>query len=153
MRQTGFASLIGAFVLGLCVAVAPAIAEPRVALVIGNSNYGGEIGNLANPVNDAKLIAKTLRGLGFDVVEVENADQNAMKRAIVDFGDKLGTAGSDATGLFYYAGHGLQVQGENFLIPVKARIDRESDVDVEAVSADLVLKQMDFAQSAVNIVI
>jgi carboxyl-terminal processing protease len=128
-------------------------AEPRIALVIGNSNYGGEIGNLANPANDAKLIAKTLRGIGFDVLEVEDADQNAMKRAIVDFGNKLSDAGSEATGLFYYAGHGVQVEGENFLVPVKAKIQRESDVDVEAVSADLVLRQMDFAGSAVNIII
>src|SRR6185503_8740672 len=127
------ASLVGVFLLALLCAIGSASAEPRVALVIGNSNYGGEIGNLANPANDAKLMAKTLRGIGFDVVEVENADQNAMKRAIVDFGNKLGDAGSEATGLFYYAGHGLQVQGENFLIPVKAHIERGSDVDVEAV--------------------
>ena len=145
--------LIGALVVCLFCWVGSVAAEPRVALVIGNSTYGGEIGNLANPANDAKLMAKTLRGIGFDVVEVENADQNAMKRAIVDFGNKLSDAGSDATGLFYYAGHGLQVQGENFLIPVKAHIEREADVDIEAVSADLVLKQMDFAGSAVNIVI
>jgi carboxyl-terminal processing protease len=150
---TRLASRLGAVALGLLGAIASATAEPRVALIIGNSNYGGDIGNLANPANDAKLMAKTLRGIGFDVVEVEDADQNAMKRAIVDFGNKLGDAGSEATGLFYYAGHGLQVRGENFLIPVKAHIERESDVDIEAVSADLVLKQMDFAGSAVNIVI
>jgi carboxyl-terminal processing protease len=153
IHKAGFAALIGTLVIGIFVWGGSAVAEPRVALVIGNASYGGDIGNLANPVNDAKLIAKTLRALGFDVIEVENADQNAMKRAIVDFGNKLGDAGSEATGLFYYAGHGLQVQGENFLIPVKAHIDRESDVDVEAVPADLVLKQMDYAQSAVNIVI
>jgi len=153
MQTARLASLLGALAFCLLGAIVSAVAEPRVALVIGNSAYGGDIGNLANPVNDAQLMAKTLRGIGFDVVEVENADQNAMKRAIVDFGNKLGDAGSEATGLFYYAGHGLQVQGENFLIPVKAQIDRESDVDIEAVSADLVLKQMDFAGSAVNIVI
>ncbi|HVZ00984.1 MAG TPA: caspase family protein [Dongiaceae bacterium] len=153
MQETRLASFLGALMVGLLCSIGAALAEPRVALVIGNSSYGGEIGNLANPANDAKLMAKTLRGIGFDVVEVENADQNAMKRAIVDFGDKLSNAGTDATGLFYYAGHGLQVQGENFLIPVKAHIEREADVDIEAVSADLVLKQMDYAGSAVNIVI
>ncbi len=75
-----------------------ASAEPRVALVIGNSNYGGDLGLLPNPVNDAKLIAKTLRQVGFDVVEVEDADQQAMKKAIGDFGDKLANAGAGSTG-------------------------------------------------------
>ena len=133
-------------------AAAPADAEPRVALVIGNSSYG-DLGTLPNPVNDAKLIASTLKQVGFTVIEVEDADQQAMKRAIVDFGDKLSTAGAGATGLFFYAGHGLQYGGENYLIPVHATLRKESDVDVEAVPVDLVLKQMDFAQSAVNIVI
>ena len=142
-----------AALLAALLSSAAAEAEPRIALVIGNSAYGDEIGNLANPANDARLMAKTLRGIGFDVVEVDNADQNAMKRAIVDFGNKLSDAGTEATGLFYYAGHGLQVQGDNYLIPVHAQIRRESDVDVEAVPADLVLRQMDFAGSAVNIVI
>ncbi len=99
------ATALWLFVLCLGAALpGVAQADARIALVIGNSNYGDDIGNLANPANDAKLIAKTLRGIGFDVVELENADQNTMKRAIVDFGDKLSGAGSEATGLFYYAG-------------------------------------------------
>jgi carboxyl-terminal processing protease len=126
---------------------------PRIALVIGNSDYGGDLGILPNPVNDARLVAKTLKGIGFDVIEVEDADQNAMKRAIADFGDKVAEAGTDATGLFFYAGHGLQVGGQNYLIPIHANISRERDVDIEAVSMDTVLKQMAFADSKVNIVI
>jgi carboxyl-terminal processing protease len=143
---------LGAFMAVLMAAFA-ASAEPRVALVIGNSHYGGDLGLLPNPVNDAKLIAGTLRKVGFDVVEVEDADQQAMKRAIVDFGDKLSSAGAGATGLFYYAGHGIQSGGENYLIPIHAALRKASDVDIEAVPVDLVLKQMDFAQSSVNIVI
>ena len=100
---------------GLVFALAPAFAEPRVALVIGNSNYGGELGQLPNPVNDAKLMAETLRKVGFQVVEVEDADQGALKQAIVDFGDKLSEAGAGATGLFFYVGHGVQMGGENYL--------------------------------------
>ena len=151
-------SLLRAFLAFILVLVlhgvaGPAIAEPRVALVIGNSNYGGDLGVLANSANDAKLMARTLRGIGFTVIEAEDADQNTMKRAIVDFGQKLADAGTGSTGLFYYAGHGLQVGGSNYLIPVHADIQRELDVDIEAVPADLVLKQMDFAGSAVNIVI
>ena len=98
MPRTRLASLIGILVLGIAAAIAPAIAEPRVALVIGNSNYGGDLGILPNPVNDAALMAKTLQAVGFSVIEAEDADQNAMKRAISDFGEKLANAGAGATG-------------------------------------------------------
>jgi carboxyl-terminal processing protease len=140
-------------ILLLCGAAAPLSAEPRVALVIGNGAYGGDLGMLPNPANDARLIAKTLKGIGFSVIEVEDADQQAMKRAIAAFGEKLADAGSESVGLFFYAGHGVQSAGENYLIPVGAQIKRETDLDIEAVPANLVLKQMDFAGSAVNIVI
>jgi len=140
-------------IVALCVMLGAAQAEPRVALVIGNSNYGGDLGQLANPANDAKLMAKTLRSIGFDVVEVEDADQQAMKQAIADFGEKLSDAGDGSTGLFFYAGHGVQVGGTNYLIPVHVAIKREAEVDIQAVPVDTVLKQMNWAGSAVNIVI
>jgi len=145
---------LAALVFAVMIAFAGgASAEPRVALVIGNSNYGGDLGQLPNPANDAKLMAKTLKGIGFAVVEAEDADQAAMKRAIQDFGARLGNAGDGATGLFFYAGHGLQVAGTNYLIPIHAQIAREPDVDIEGIPVDLVMKQMAFAGSAVNIVI
>lgn len=128
-------------------------AEPRVALIIGNSNYGGDLGRLPNPANDARLMAKTLKDIGFTVIEAEDAGQKQMKRAIQDFSAALATAGAGATGLFFYAGHGLQVGGTNYLIPVDASIAREGDVDLEAVSVDLIMKQMAFAEAGVNIVI
>lgn len=130
-----------------------AVAEPRIALVIGNSNYTGDLGRLPNPANDARLMAKTLKGIGFEVIEAEDADHAKMKRVIQDFGERLATAGGGSTGLFYYAGHGLQVAGTNYLIPIHAKIAREPDVDIEAVPIDLVMKQMEYAESAVNIVI
>lgn len=145
-----------AVVAGLCLgafAFSAAQAEPRVALVMGNSNYGGGIGSLPNPVNDAKLMAKALQQTGFEVVIVTDADWKKMKRAIQDFGDKLMAAGPSATGLFFYAGHGVQVQGMNYLVPVGADISKEADVKIETVSADDVLAQMEFAGSRVNIVI
>jgi uncharacterized caspase-like protein/lipoprotein NlpI len=145
--------IIGLLLAALVLLGRPALAEPRVALVIGNSNYGGDLGHLPNPANDARLMAKTLRGIGFTVVEAEDADQNRMKRAIQDFSAQLANAGDGATGLFFYAGHGLQVAGTNYLIPIGAKIAREGDVDIEAVPVDLVMKQMAFAESAVNIVI
>lgn len=133
-------------------AVAPAQADNRVALVIGNAEYGPEIGRLKNPANDAKLIAGTLERLGFTVDLVLDADQKAMKRAVKSFGARLRAAGADAIGLFYYAGHGVQVGGENFLIPVGAEIAAEGDVELEAVSASGVLSQMQYAGNAINLV-
>jgi uncharacterized caspase-like protein len=129
-----------------------AASESRVALVIGNSEYGPAIGKLKNPANDAKLMAETLKGLGFSVDLVLDADQKAMKRAVKSFGAKLRDAGSEATGLFYYAGHGVQVEGTNFLLPVGAEIEAEADVEIESIAADDVMTQMQSAGNAVNLV-
>ena len=126
-------------------------AAARVALVVGNGDYAPEIGRLKNPVNDAQLMADTLKGLGFEVSLVTDADQKAMKRAIREFGQKLRETGPNGIGLFYYAGHGVQVDGENFLLPIGAEIQAEGDVELEAVSASSVLSQMQFAGNAVNL--
>ncbi len=128
-----------------------AAAEPRVALVIGNGAYRDT--PLANPTNDARLIAKTLSDLGFELIVRIDVEQKAMKLAILEFGDRLEAAGEDAVGLFYYAGHGVQVRGRNFLVPLNSRIRREKDVAVEAVNAAWVLEQMEFAGNRVNFVI
>jgi carboxyl-terminal processing protease len=150
VKALGALSAGFALLLGLASA---ASAEPRVALVIGNSAYQGDLPALPNPSNDAKLMAKTLKSVGFDVVEAEDASQDDIKKAIAAFSEKLTAAGPEGTGLFFYAGHGVQVGGENYLIPVDAKIKREADVDLVAVSASTVLKQMEFANTAVNIVI
>jgi carboxyl-terminal processing protease len=139
--------------LMLLVCLEPAAAEPRLALVIGNGKYGKEIGSLINPPNDANLVSDSLTKLGFKVTKLVNGDQKAMKRAISNFGQALSAAGPDAVGLFFYAGHGIQVDGTNYLIPVGAAIAAEADVDLEAVSAETVLKQMEYAGARVNIVI
>jgi TPR repeat protein len=133
----------------LCAAPALA-AEKRVALVIGNSAYA-ETGALANPRNDAALMAHTLRSVGFTVTVLLDADQTAMKRAMLEFGRTL-RAGADA-GLFYYAGHGVQVKGENFLIPVDAALSDESEVDLQAINVNDFLGVMEGSASKVNIVI
>jgi len=129
-----------------------AVAAARVALVVGNGDYAAEIGKLKNPTSDAHLMADTLTGLGFEVALVTDADQKAMKRAIREFGQKLRETGPQGIGLFYYAGHGVQVDGENFLLPVGAEIQAEGDVELEAVSASSILSQMQFAGNAVNLV-
>lgn len=125
--------------------------EPRIALIIGNSTYANM--PLANPENDARLMAATLRSVGFEVTELINADQKQMKRAVRDFGERLERTAGRAIALFYYAGHGVQVGGRNYLIPVGARISRESDVDIESVAADSVLGTLSFARTRTNLVI
>jgi hypothetical protein len=141
------------FVLAL-VSFCPGLstAESRVALVIGNGAYDS-LPRLNNPANDATLIARTLRGLKFDVIEHLEADERTMTRAIQDFGRRIEKAGPDTVSLFYFAGHGLQVNGLNYLLPTKAQIRRQNDVEIEAVDLGLVLRQMEDAGSRVNIVI
>jgi hypothetical protein len=134
----------------------PARGEPggagrRIALVVGNGGYATS--PLKNAPNDAELIAATLRDLGFEVRLEKNGDQRAMKRAIEDFGASLEAGGPDAVGVFYYAGHGVQLGGRNYLIPVGASIERDADVEIEAVSADWVVEQMRYAHNRLNFVI
>jgi formylglycine-generating enzyme required for sulfatase activity len=147
------AVLLGGLTVTGLLRTAPAAAEPRVALVMGNGNYGAGIGKLVNPPNDAKLIAKALTAAGFQVMTVLDADQKKMKKAFAEFGKTLADAGPDAVGLFYYAGHGVQVGGVNYLIPSGADIESQADVDMEAVNTDWILQQMEFAGNRMNIII
>ena len=114
--------LLRALVLALaCVLMttgANAAGGRRIALVIGNGNYQQpDLPKLANPTNDAEDIARALRGFGFEVIERKNQTLEGMNQAIAEFGSKIG--GSEAA-LFYYAGHGIQVKNQNYLIPVNA---------------------------------
>lgn len=125
-------------------------AEPREALVIGNGAYPQ---TLANPENDARLVAAALQRVGFRVEVHTDLDRKAMNREILQFGKRLRAAGPQATGLFYYGGHGLEVGGENFLLPLGAAVETEADIQVEGVRVQDVLAQMQAAGDAVNIVI
>src|SRR5947207_9500312 len=135
------------FVGALLVAifwVSPADAEKRVALVIGNSTYQN-VSRLENPKSDALLIADTLSRLGFMLVgggAQVDLDKSAFDSVVQRFGNQL--IGADV-GLFYYAGHGLQVRGTNYLVPVSANPTREADVDFQMVDIALVLRQMEGA--------
>lgn len=119
----------------------------RQALVIGNSEY--RVSRLSTPVNDARLIADALRLSGFSVTLLDNADRAAMLQAIARFGEQLDRGG---VGLFYYAGHGLQVKGENWLIPVDADIRREEDVLNYGVNLQQLLDRMMAAHNPLNLV-
>ena len=122
--------------------------ELRHALVIGNSNY--TTAPLKNPVNDARAMAKALGAAGFNVRVVEDATHIGMQRAVRLWGDDIAKGG---VGLFYYAGHGLQVKGKNYLVPVNAEIDREDEIDFSTLDVNFVLAKMDSAKNALNIVI
>jgi uncharacterized caspase-like protein len=122
-------------------------AEQRVALVIGNSAYSS--GPLKNPVNDAADMAAMLKKLGFSVTLKKDASLQEMDEAIEAFGNRLKRGG---IGLFYYAGHGVQVNGTNYLLPIGARINKESDVKYQAVDANKILDEMATANNGLNIV-
>src|SRR6478735_920181 len=98
-------------------AVAETKANPKVALVIGNAKYETAIGLLRNSVNDAKAVSKTLRGLGFTVIEEHNVSRDELLKAVSQFRGKIKDS---EVALFYYAGHGISVAGSNYLLPVKS---------------------------------
>ena len=123
--------------------------ERRLALLIGNSNYSHG-GSLPNPVNDVRAIEKALESLEFTVMKYEDCSQKTMKKAMDNFGSKL--KGQDV-GLFFYAGHGVQVRGNNYLLPVDAKLENANDAEYDCVRADRVLAKMEAAGSRTNIVI
>ena len=122
--------------------------EPRIALVIGNSAY--RYSPLVNPVNDARAVAKTLEQNGFSVTSRENVGLKDMQILLRQFGDQLRKGG---VGLFFFAGHGMQIKGRNFLIPMDADIQREDEVAFNALDANAILEKMESAGNRMNIVI
>ncbi len=153
-RERARVSAICALLLLLCAGLLSArpgiaFAEGRQALVIGNGAYA--IAPLANPRQDAESIAQALKTVGFQVTLVTDANQQAMRRAVIDFGRKL--RATDSVGLLYYAGHGVQVDGENFLIPIGADIKAQEEVPVEGINLNEVLKTMARQETRINIII
>ena len=122
---------------------------PRVALVIGNGAYK-HAAALDNPPNDAADVAKELAAAGFVVIRRDNASLREMHLALREFGDKLTRT---TTGVFYFAGHGVQVRGRNYLLPVDADIAREDEVAFSAMDLGAVMEKLDSARNPVNIVI
>jgi formylglycine-generating enzyme required for sulfatase activity len=128
--------------LGLAALLAPGLAQAkRVALVIGNGNYTVE-SKLANPVNDAQLMTRTLKGLGFTVEEKANLPKRDMELAIARFVRE--SAGADSA-VFYYAGHGAQPLngGRNYLLPVDARVEGDDTLDTDGIVADRIVEQLE----------
>jgi uncharacterized caspase-like protein len=129
---SNFLATLGILVV-FTIGAAPssARAEQRIALVLGNAAY--EAGALKTTANDAGLVAQTLEAAGFEVVGARDLDHDALRRAFRDFLDKAGALGPDDVALLYLGGYGLQLEGENYFVPTDARIERASDVAVQAV--------------------
>ena len=141
-------------VAGAALWVVQAGAATRVALVVGNGGYDpANIVRLDNPVNDARLMASALERVRFEVSLVTDAGQDEMKRAIKAFGKRLRGAGASAVGLFYYAGHGVEAGGSNYLIPIGAEVESAMDLQSDAVPAQWVLSRMEAAGNRLNMVI
>lgn len=136
----------------LCAFSASALAPKltRVALVIGNSAYK-TVGALVNPANDAKAMSQTLRGLGFEVVELRDANVAQMNSALATV--KEGLNGKQGVGLFYFAGHGMQLNDQNYIIPVDAAINKSSDVPKQALNVAAVVDAFKSAGNSLNIVV
>ncbi|MBP8131828.1 MAG: caspase family protein [Candidatus Hydrogenedentes bacterium] len=120
----------------------------RVALVIGNSAYAAS--PLRNPVNDANAMAEALRACGFEVTVKTDCDLETMEKAVTAFGERIRGAGA---ALFYYAGHGMQVNGENYLVPVTAQPESEDEVKFRCTNVGLVLAKMKNSGASVNLLI
>ena len=132
--RIGYVLAMALFTLLVCSGDARA-ASGRVALVIGNGAY--KEAPLANPVRDAALMTKTLRQVGFEVIQATDANRKSMQDAFVKFGRKLNEEGR--VGLFYYAGHGVQVDGQNYLLPVDVEIRSEAEVRLQGINLNEVL--------------
>jgi uncharacterized caspase-like protein len=125
-----------------------ALAEGRVALVVDNASYVEA--PLRNPVNDARAMSALLRKLHFQVITLENASKVRLEQAILEFTGKLGPT---TTGLFYYAGHGVQVGGRNYLVPVDAELASEREVRIETTPVHMLLDELSYAANSINLVI
>src|SRR5689334_2647695 len=136
MRALHKVVLVVLFLLGGCLNAGTALAERRVALIIGNSNYE-KATRLPNPLNDAGLVAETFNSAGFDDVQLRrDLKVGDMRRALRDFIDKSREAD---VAVIYYAGHGIEVDGTNYLVPVDAVLERDVDIYDEALSLERVL--------------
>ena len=120
----------------------------RLALVIGNANYKN--GPLKNPINDANDMEVILKKYGFEVINLRDASLSEMRKGVRDFGDRL--LNYDV-GLVYYSGHGIEVKGRNFFLPVSEDIRREDEIADQALDANLILEKMGTAQKNINILI
>ena len=135
--------------ISFIIFMSPATYASRLALVIGNNDYIYE-SSLNSPVNDAKDMATVLRGLGFTVIDRYNLKQRDFDRAVQSFENQLHKY---HVGLFYFSGHGLQARGENYLVPIDARIKSAVDIKYVSINANQILEKMEYANKHTNLLI
>jgi len=124
--------------------------EQRVALVIGNNDYLGRLSKLNNPINDARALKTILEKRGFEVIYTEDGGKKAMKENLDKFYSKIKKGG---VGMFYFSGHGIEVDGQNYLIPIDAKIEAKSDTEYEAIALNKITKRMENSGNRLNIVV
>ncbi len=137
---------------GILLGSHAAFAENRVALVIGQSAYRA-VTPLPNPANDAKAMSKLLGEAGFDVTDAPDLSQNEMRQKVGEFAAKVAAKGPDTVALVFYAGHGLQIDGENFLVPVDVDPKREADIPLQAVRLNDILNTLTSVPSKMRILL
>ena len=146
-------ALLKAFAFFAIVAYAnPASAESRLALVIGQSAYRS-VPALPNPANDAKAVTQLLTDSGFEVSSASDLSQNEMREKVSEFAGKVAAKGADTVALVFYAGHGLQIDGENFLVPVDVDPKREADIPIQAVRLNDILNTLTSVPTRMRIVL
>ncbi|MGB8401426.1 caspase family protein [Bradyrhizobium sp.] len=144
-------ALLNAILVTAAIACAgPAAAENRLALVIGQSAYRS-VPALPNPANDARAVTQWLTGSGFEVVSASDLSQNQMREKVSEFADKVAAKGADTVALVFYAGHGLQIDGENYLVPVDIDPKREADIPLQAVRLNDMLNTLTSVPSRMRI--
>src|SRR5712675_673427 len=135
---------------GILLGSHAAFAESRVALVIGQSNYRAVV-PLPNPANDARAMSQLLGNAGFEVTNASDLSQNEMREKVGEFAAQVAAKGPDTVALVFYAGHGLQIDGENFLVPVDVDIKREADIPLQAVRLNDILNTLTSVPSKMRI--
>lgn len=123
--------------------------EQRIALIIGNNNYDN-LSKLKNPINDARAMKSALKKRGFNVIYKENASKRDMKKLVKEFTYKLKRGG---VGLYYFAGHGINVNGQNYLVSTNSDVSSKEDVEYESYALNRITKNMQAAKNRLNIVI
>src|SRR6195256_6242536 len=135
---------------GILLGSQTAFAENRVALVIGQSNYRAVVA-LPNPANDARAMTQLLGDAGFEVLSAADLSQSEMREKVGDFAARVAAKGPDTVALMFYAGHGLQIDGENFLVPVDVDVKREADIPLQAVRLNDILNTLTSVPSKMRI--
>lgn len=150
MAKSVCRSLLGLIfiIVLLNVSISIASASNKIALIIGNADY--QFSKLKNSLNDAKDLANLLQNIGFEVILKENAGRKEILYSINEFGQRLS---DKRVGFFYYAGHGVQINNRNYLIPVDSKIDNEVDIEIDGVDVDRILGRMESNNNRVNIII